>query len=137
MSAYAAARPWRLTPRRQLVLEAVRRALIHPDVQWVYDRVRDKVPNISLATVYRSLAVLAEAGLIRELPDASGPTRYDANVAEHHHARCIVCGRILDVDLGDVTKLRKQVQRLTGFAQVESERLEFYGLCATCAGEGG
>ena len=127
----------RLTPQRRAVLEAVQRAPIHPDACWVYDQVRRRLPNISLGTVYRSLAVLRDAGLIQELPQAGGPTRYDANIEAHQHIVCSQCGRVADVEVGDLTALRELVARTAGFAEVVGERLEFYGRCSECAGKAG
>ena len=125
----------RLTPQRRAVLEAVQQAPIHPDACWVYDQVRRRLPNISLGTVYRSLAVLEDAGVIQELPQAGGPTRYDANVEEHQHVVCSQCGRVADVEVGDLTAVRELVSRSAGFAEVVGERLEFYGRCSECAGK--
>jgi len=127
----------RLTPQRRAVLEAVRRAPIHPDACWVYDQVRRRLPNISLGTVYRSLAVLEEAGLIQELSQGGGPTRYDGNVEAHQHVVCSQCGRVVDVDVGELGELRRVVARSAGFAEVVGERLEFYGRCSECANRGG
>jgi Fe2+ or Zn2+ uptake regulation protein len=125
----------RLTPQRRAVLEALQRAPLHPDACWVYDEVRRHLPNISLGTVYRSLAVLRDATLIRELPQASGPTRYDANIEAHQHIVCSQCGRVADVEVGDLSELRELVARSAGFAEVVGERLEFYGRCSECAGK--
>ena len=129
--------PRRLTPQRRAVLEAVQQAPSHPDACWVYDQVRRRLPNISLGTVYRSLAVLEDAGLIQGLPQAAGPTRYDANVESHQHVVCSQCGRVADVEVGvgDLTLVRQLVARSAGFAEVVGERLEFYGRCSACAGE--
>jgi len=109
---------------------------MHPDACWVYDQVRKRLPNISLGTVYRSLAVLGEAGLIQELPQAGKSTRYDANVDAHQHVVCSQCGRIADVEVGDLTAVRQMIARAAGFAEVAGERLEFYGRCSECAEKG-
>ena len=95
------------------------------------------MPNISLGTVYRSLAVLEDAGLIQELPQAGGPTRHDGNVEGHQHVVCSQCGRVADVDVGELSALRRLVARSAGFAEVVGERLEFYGRCSACATGGG
>jgi Fe2+ or Zn2+ uptake regulation protein len=63
----------------------VQQASIHPDACWVYDQVRRRLPNVSLGTVYRSLAVLEDAGLILQLPQAAGPTRLE------FYGRCSAC----------------------------------------------
>jgi len=127
----------RLTRQRQAVLDAVRRTAGHPDACWVYDQVRQRIPNISLGTVYRSLAVLRDGGLIRELPQGGAPTRYDANVGDHQHIVCQQCGRVLDLEVGDLTALRKLAARASGFAEVVGERVEFYGRCRECARKAG
>ena len=116
-------------------MDAVQRAPIHPDACWVYDQVRRRLPNISLGTVYRSLDVLEDAGLIQELPQAGGPTRYDANVEAHQHVVCSQCGRVADVEVDDLTAVREMVARKAGFAEVVAERMEFYGRCARCGGK--
>jgi Fur family peroxide stress response transcriptional regulator len=123
----------RLTRQRQAVLDAVRQAPGHPDACGVYDQVRQRIPNISLGTVYRSLAVLRDGGLIRELPQGGGPTRYDANTSDHQHIVCQECGRVLDLDVGDLTALRELAARISRFAEVVGERVEFYGRCQECA----
>ncbi len=124
---------WRLTPQRQAVLEAVQRVSFHPDACWVYDQVRRRLPNISLGTVYRSLAVLRDAGLIQELPQHGASARYDGNVEAHQHAVCRQCGRVVDVEVGDLAALRERAARAATFAEVASERVEFYGCCRDCA----
>jgi Fe2+ or Zn2+ uptake regulation protein len=108
-------------------LDAVQQAPIHPDA-W-------RLPNISLGTVYRSLDVLEDAGLIQELPQAGGPTRYDANVEAHQHVVCSRCGRVVGVEVGDLTGIRDLAAQRAGFAEVAGERLEFYGRCLECAGK--
>jgi len=123
----------RITPQRRAVLEAVQQAPVHPDACWVYDQVRKRLPNVSLGTVYRSLAVLEDAGLIQQLPQAGRSTRYDANVETHQHVVCSQCGRIADVDVGDLTPVRQTVASAAGFAEVVGERMEFYGRCSECA----
>jgi Fur family peroxide stress response transcriptional regulator len=69
------------------------------------------------------------------LPQAGGPTRYDANVEAHQHVVCSQCGRVADVDVSDLISMRQLVARSAGFAEVVEERLEFYGCCSACAGK--
>jgi Fe2+ or Zn2+ uptake regulation protein len=106
----------------------------HPDARWVYERVQERMPGVSLATVYRALQALREAGLVLEVPQPAGASRFDANTSTHHHLTCVRCGRISDVVLA-LEPLRQEVQRLADFAAVTSERLEFFGLCRRCDSE--
>ena len=129
----SSAAPPRLTRQRQAVLDVVRRASTHPDACWIYDRVRQRIPNISLGTVYRSLAVLRDAGLVLEMAQGGGPNRYDANTGDHQHIVCQECGRVLDLEVGDLAALRERAARTSGFAEDLGERVEFYGRCQDCA----
>src|SRR5690606_22674572 len=110
------ARP-RNTKQKAAVLAAVRGAKHHPDAKWVYERVSQEIPNVSLGTVYRALASLSAEGLIREYHQADGPVLYDSNTEEHFHIRCSHCGRIEDVPpvkLSD--EILELIRSASGFA---------------------
>src|SRR5216117_3849696 len=89
----------RLTRPRRLILDVVRATEAHPTAALVYQRVRRRLPRVSLATVYRNLRVLAAEGFLAERADTGG-LRFDANSAPHAHFTCLVCGRIYDVPAG-------------------------------------
>lgn len=124
----------RNTRQKAAVLAAVKGATHHPDAKWVYEEVSREIPNISLGTVYRVLASLSAEGLIQEYRQADGPSLYDANTEEHLHIRCTRCGRIEDVPpvrLPD--ELVESVRQASAFAKVDEVRLEFGGVCSSCA----
>lgn len=121
----------RVTTQRRLILEVVKGTDSHPTAEWVYRRVRRRLPRISLGTVYRNLKVLAEEGLIQGL-DNRGFGRYDGNTARHHHFTCQRCGRVFDLEAEGDRTLERRIAARTGFAIV-SHRIEFYGLCSSCA----
>ena len=126
----------RSTRQRQAVLDVLRSTDVHPDANWVHQEVRKALPQVSLGTVYRTLNVLKEAGLIRELRYAGGPARYDGNSTPHYHVLCIACGRIADIDLALGFELERQIAAWTDY-RITDHRLEFYGLCSECQkGEG-
>lgn len=126
-------RQLRLTRRRRAILDLLAATDAHPDARWVFEKVQERVPGVSLATVYRALDALREAGLVRELPQATGANRFDANTSAHHHLVCTRCGRIVDVRL-PTEALRREAERVSDFASVTGERVELFGLCRTCAG---
>lgn len=131
MGAMARAR-W--TKQKAAVLAAVKGAQHHPDARWVYEEVSRKIPHISLGTVYRVLASLSAEGLIREVPQAGGPSLYDGNTEEHLHIRCRRCGRMEDVPLVALPdEWMESVRQLSTFARVDQVRMEFSGICASCA----
>jgi Fur family peroxide stress response transcriptional regulator len=122
---------YRLTRPRELILELLCTDAPHADANLIYDQVRKQLPHVSLGTVYRTLHVLAEAGLIRELHCGDGQAHYDGNVTEHYHVMCTCCGTVEDVPISRLDALEQQAETLTRFA-VAYHRLDFYGLCARC-----
>src|SRR4030042_2733079 len=76
----------------------------HPDAETVYEAVHRRVPAVSLDTVYRTLALLEEKGLIRRAEVQSGAVRYDANTEQPHHFVCTICGLVRDVRYEEIEK---------------------------------
>ena len=129
-----AGKRYRMTPQRQAVLEALRRADSHADAVWVYEEVRKVMPNISLATVYRTLTLLREAGLVAGTEAGDRAGRDDAKTEIHCRASCVSCSRTVDVNINASADLEGQAASATGFV-ITGHRLDFYGLCPDCAQE--
>jgi Fur family peroxide stress response transcriptional regulator len=121
----------RLTPQR---LAIAREVLLqdHPTAAEVYDAVRDRFPTMGLATVYATLNVMVERGLLRPLAFENA-VRFDANVTPHANLICTSCGRITDYDGCDdvLLTLRDRAATDAGFA-LEQHRLDLYGRCGPC-----
>jgi len=132
----------RMTRQRQAVLEALQRSEVHPTADEVYRIVRRRLPQISLGTVYRSLDMLSESGLIRALELGGAQKRFDAKTHPHYHARCLSCGRVEDVPIEPAIAMERAARRATDYT-ITGHRLEFVGLCSRCtteekgAGKGG
>lgn len=123
----------RRTPQREVVLSLVRCCYEHPTAEWIHREARRQLPDISLATVYRTLRLLKEKGLIHEFSGGASPSRFDGTLHDpHEHVRCVRCGVVADVDLSETEELRKAVAKLTGF-RIERYPLLFHGICAECA----
>ena len=122
---------YRLTPQRQAVLDFLRSVTSHPNAEEIYHAVKKKIPSISFGTVYRTLNILKEAGLIQELAYGKAFSHYDGNPKEHYHIICSKCGRIDDIDLPVLGDLKRRAASITDFS-VTSHRLEFYGICPDC-----
>lgn len=89
----------RLTGQRRLIYEAVARFNGHPVAEDVHRLVRQKQPSVSLATVYNGLEALVKAGEIGKLPrEGAMPARYEIRKDIHHHARCVDCDLVWDLD---------------------------------------
>ena len=101
-------------------------------MQQIYDRVSDQFPYITLATVYSTLGVLQNKGLIQELPFQK-LSRYDANLAPHANLVCVSCGTVVDTDIGQdqIELLRKELAHKAEF-DIASQRVDFYGWCPNC-----
>ena len=118
----------RLTPQRLAIAEVVVNSADHPSVRDIYERVRDFFPYVTIATVYSTLDVLEQAGVVRQLP-FQRLSRYDANLSPHANLVCIGCSQVVDADVGEetVAELLDQVIRESDF-QVSSQRVDFYGM---------
>lgn len=87
----------RMTRQRKVILEELGKVYTHPTADEIYAMVKEKLPNISLGTVYRNLDLLAENNQVLKLETAGNIRRYDANMAPHSHIRCVSCGKVFDV----------------------------------------
>lgn len=121
----------RMTHQRLEVIRELASATHHPDADALFRAVRERVPTISLDTVYRTLSTLAARGLIERI-EAPGGARFDPDVSMHHHFICVRCGRILDLGIDDVGAVTVP-DGLPEVAEVTSLRLELKGVCAACA----
>lgn len=92
--------------QRETILNVLRGTTSHPNAQWVYENVKKVIPNISLATVYRNLNLLAEGGEIMRLQGDFPEDRFDGTSSNHAHFVCKVCGRVFDTDIDGELKLK-------------------------------
>ena len=123
--------PRRSTRQRTIVLEIVGRAKTHPTAEEVFTIARKKLPEISLATVYRNLHLLAEEGKIREVQFAGGTLRYDGMTMEHEHFCCRSCGMVQDLPASIPDHTIAALQERLGVT-LERYSLDYYGLCKKC-----
>jgi len=123
---------YRMTRQKRVILEVLKDTTSHPTADWVYEKVRRKIPNISLGTVYRNLNILKNQGEILELSYGKGFSRYDGTPDNHYHFTCESCGKVYDVDCPVAHNLDEEVEAGMGF-KVAHHRLEFYGVCKDCS----
>ena len=79
--------------KRDAILTCLRSTDTHPSAEWIYENVRQEIPDISLATVYRNLSLFKEQGMISSLGTVKGIERFDGNVEPHVHFICSECGK--------------------------------------------
>ncbi len=121
----------RMTRQRKVILEELRAAHDHPTADEIYQRVRRKLPRISLGTVYRNLQTLASDGQVRTLSDGDR-TRYDGALHEHCHVRCALCGRVADVPAQTLAT----GPGASGDFRILGYKVEFVGICRQCERQG-
>ncbi|MGN0661317.1 MAG: transcriptional repressor [Oscillospiraceae bacterium] len=105
--------------------------LMHATADEVYGFVRNENPNISRATVYRNLNLLAEQGEIMKIRMPDGADVFDITSAKHFHIRCRKCGKVIDADLKISIDSILNMSKCNGF-KIESCELLFTGLCPEC-----
>lgn len=120
---------YRVTPQRMAIVEALHTSS-HPTAEEIHKQIRERFPMVSLATVYKTLRVLVELGVARDVR-VGERNRFDGNIQPHAHLVCIRCGQIADLPVdpeGAVPADRIEAQ---GF-QVLWYDLEIYGVCRQC-----
>ena len=119
--------------QRDAVLAAVRASRDHPDAETVHARVASACPGIGKATVYRDLAQLCDAGLLRRVAAPGAAVHFDAVLEPHAHFHCRRCQRVCDVATRppDLRRLARAAGRDCG-AAIEDAELLFTGICAAC-----
>ena len=123
----------RYTEQRAAVYRYLLSTDKHPTADDVFTGVRAEIPDISLATGYKSLETLVGCDLAVKLTYGDGSARYDCRTDPHPHARCLRCGTVMDVPGKLDTEALQRLGPVKGFA-VESYRLELVGTCEACSG---
>jgi Fur family peroxide stress response transcriptional regulator len=122
---------YKATPQRIAICRYVLRSRDHPTAQRIYEEVRKVHPTVSLATVYKTLQILTEHGLIQELDLPEGQARFDSNVEPHINLICLRCGNIQDLDDPTAREMVAKITAKTEFTRI-GQRLDIYGTCKTC-----
>jgi len=123
----------RLTKQRQIILAELRKVTSHPTADDLYNMVRQRLPKISLGTVYRNLEILSDNGIIQKLDVGGTQKRFDGNAERHYHIRCASCGRVDDLHLPPDENVEDKAAKLTNF-KIIRHHLEFVGYCPSCNG---
>lgn len=117
--------------QRECIKEFLVTRYDHPTAETVYLNVREEFPSISLGTVYRNLALLAEIGEIQKLSTGIGPDRFDGNPNPHYHFICNCCGNVMDLDVSGLEHINILAgQNFDG--EIEGHLTYFYGKCPSC-----
>lgn len=117
--------------QREIILETLKENVVHPSADYVYGVIKEKLPHISLATVYRNLNKLSEKGTIKKIEGLDSCDHFDHNTREHYHFLCEKCNKIFDVPSDIAPDIKNKVQRELGHSVIQHE-ITFRGVCAEC-----
>ncbi len=134
LSEYLAGQGLKCTSQRDIILKSFVDAARHMSAEELYARIKKFHPRIGYATVYRTLKLLAEAGMADERRFEDGFTRYEYKTPEaghHDHLICTRCGEIVEFENERIEVLQVHVARKNGY-RVQNHKLEIYGLCRAC-----
>ena len=120
------------TFQRQVIYEAVVDSRGHPTPELIYEQVRQRIPSISLGTVYKNVKTFLDSGVLREVTLHHGSLRLESNMTPHHHLVCSSCKAIFDIEESAVEPVQiPKAGMPAGFA-ISQCRVEFIGVCSTC-----
>jgi Fur family ferric uptake transcriptional regulator len=134
---------YRVTKPRKAILEVLKDTKEHPSAEELYQQVYKQYPAIGLTTVYRTLDLFEEIGLVHKFEFGDGKARYEINLGpaeksrHHHHLVCTNCKRVIDYtdfveeELELVSKTEKALEKRHDF-EIRNHMIEFYGLCGNC-----
>ena len=121
----------RITPQRTLIYQELLKSKNHPTADDIYQKIVEKIPNISFDTVNRTLLTFAKIGVTNIVEGYGQAKRYDPDLDAHHHFRCIQCGSIIDFHnkAYDGLPIPEEIRRRF---TVMSQKVVLEGLCGKC-----
>lgn len=121
----------RMTQQREIILNELKKYPGHPTADELYDKVKKKLSRISLATVYRNLEILSEAGLVTKIEISGRQKRFDNELHHHDHVYCLDCNRVDNIKLDRESNVEFKPESVMGYA-IDGYRIEFKGICPSC-----
>ena len=128
IEALCAERGLRITEQRRVIARVLSESIDHPDVEKLYERASSIDPGISIATVYRTVRLFEEAGILDRHDFGDGRARYEASPEAHHdHMIDVETGRVIEFVDPELEALQRQIAERLGFRLVD-HRMELYGV---------
>ncbi len=134
-------RGYKMTPQRKEILQIFvdHSDYHHMSAEDVYGILREKKSEIGLATVYRSLDLLSELGILIKMEFGDGCARYELNTSDpkihhHHHLICLKCKKVIEFEEDLLDELEADVAKKSGF-QILNHEVKFFGYCSDCRGK--
>ena len=121
----------KITPQRMAILSELADNYDHPAAGAIYQKMKQKLPNISFDTVNRTLITLARSGVIKIAEGQGGAKRYDPATEPHHHFHCVVCNRIIDFVNKEYDRI-KLPDNIAKKHKVLGQKIVLDGICQNC-----
>ena len=121
----------KVTPQRAMIFRELMKSKNHPNAEVMYEKVRRRYPRISFDTVYRTLLTFAEIGLVRLVEGYGEPKRFDPDLSNHHHLRCLKCNSITDFQEKSFDNLKIPSKLKKNFV-ILNQRIVLEGVCEKC-----
>jgi len=120
-----------ITEQRVAIFKELCTTDTHPSAEDIYGRLKNRIPTLSLATVYKTLDAFERHQFVTKTRATGEKARYDANIEPHHHLVCTECGKIQDLSSKNLIEQRPARNQLNGF-EVKTCRVDFHGICKDC-----
>jgi Fur family transcriptional regulator, peroxide stress response regulator len=122
----------KITPQRLLIYKELINTKVHPNTDHIYSLVKKSFPNISFDTVYRTLLTFSQVGLADVIIGTGEPRRFDGNVKNHYHFRCLCCNEVYDIENGCEGEFKVPEKVLSDF-ELKFIKILFEGYCRKCS----
>lgn len=122
---------FKVTPQRLAIYNVLVNTKEHPSAEMIFNELQPVYPTMSLATVYKTVEILRELGMVQMLNVGEDSFRYDAIVETHPHICCMGCGRVDDLEGIDSVEFVKSVKARTPY-KITGQQFYFYGYCPEC-----
>ncbi len=120
------------TFQRQVIYEAVVDSCEHPTPELIYEQVRQRIPSISLGTIYKNVKTFLDSGVLKEVTLHHGSLRLESNMTPHHHLVCSSCKAIFDIEESALEPVQLPSSELPKGFSIKQRRVEFVGVCKSC-----
>ncbi|MDR1398565.1 MAG: transcriptional repressor [Treponema sp.] len=125
--------------KRDAILELIQSTSSHPSARWIYEQLKDRIPGLSLATVYRNISLFLKEGAIISVGVVNGEEHFDGYIDPRPHLICTHCGQVIDIPnpnmelLKVIVEKQQELQLIPHGFNVDYRRVIFYGICEDCS----
>ncbi len=110
------------------ILEYLSKNFVHPTADVIYQALNDEIPTLSKTTVYNTLKLFLEHGIVIDLTIDGTEVRYDINTTPHSHFKCVKCGAIYDIEIPESIKKPEEIDG----HKISGMQIYTYGICKKC-----